>query len=59
MFEVELLGKIIYLCDRLLLEKLLEIFGKHLHLGIWKAFILAYCIIEVVWRSFYIVKFIT
>ena len=44
MFMVELLGKIIYLCNKSLLEKLLlRIFRKHLHLWIFRALILTHC----------------
>ena len=41
---VDLLGKIIYLCNELLFEKLFWIFGEHLHMQISRAFILAHCI---------------
>ena len=45
MFVVEFLDKIIYLCNKLSLEKLwLEILGKYLYLWILKAFISAHCI---------------
>ena len=45
LFVIELLGKIIYLCNRLLLKKLLlEILEKRLHLLILKAFNFARCI---------------
>ncbi len=45
MFKVGLFGKIIYLCNRLLLEKLLlEIIEKYFCWSISKTFILARCI---------------
>ena len=45
MFVVELFGKIIYLSNKLFLEKLLlETFGKYLHSWIFRAFILKCCV---------------